>query len=363
MLNLLPEARSEAAAPAPVRRPLRPDAAEPIAIVGLSCRFPGGEGPDAFWQLLQSGGDAVRDIPGERWDVEAHYDPDPEAAGKMYVRRAGLLEGLDRFDPAFFSISPREAISLDPQQRLLLEVSWEALEGAGLAPEKLAGGRTGVFVGISGSDYANLLVRRGGENIDAYLGTGTSPAVAAGRLSYVLGLQGPCVATDTACSSSLVAISQACDSLRLGRCDLALAGGVNAIVTPEPMIAECKARMLAPNGRCKTFDAAADGFARGEGCGVVVLKRLGDAERDGDRILALIRGSAINQDGRSGGLTVPNGPAQQAVIAEALQAGGVEGHEIAYVEAHGTGTSLGDPIEVQALAAALGAGRARLSRS
>ncbi|MGE3806112.1 MAG: SDR family NAD(P)-dependent oxidoreductase, partial [Gemmataceae bacterium] len=331
--------------------------AEPIAIVGLSCRFPGGEGPDAYWQLLAEGREAVREVPADRWDVDAYYDPDPDLPGKMYVRRGGLLEQIDRFDPAFFSIAPREALSLDPQQRLLLETAWEALEHAGLSAGNLATGRTGVFVGICGSEYAGLLQRRGEAVIDAYLGTGTSPAAAAGRLSYVLGLQGPCVAIDTACSSSLVAVSQACDSLRAGRCDAALVGGVNAMVVPEPMIAACKARMLSPAARCKTFDAAADGFARGEGCGVVVLKRLSAARRDGDRVLALIRGSAVNQDGRSGGLTVPNGPAQQAVVREALSIAGIAPHEVEYVEAHGTGTSLGDPIEVQALAAALGEGR------
>ncbi|MGE3806182.1 MAG: SDR family NAD(P)-dependent oxidoreductase, partial [Gemmataceae bacterium] len=334
-----------------------PFAREPIAIVGLSCRFPGGARPEEFWQLLREGREAIREIPPERWDREAFYDPDPEAPGKMYVCRAGLLEHIDRFDAAFFGIAPREAVGLDPQQRLLLEVAWEALENAGLAGDSAAQKRTGVYVGISGSDYAALLAHRGVQAIDAYVGTGTAPAVAAGRLNYVLGLQGPSVAIDTACSSSLVAVSHACDALRSGRCDTALAGGVHAIVTPEAMIVECKARMLSPEGRCKTFDAAADGFVRGEGCGVVVLKRLSDAERDGDRILALIRGCAVNQDGRSSGLTVPNGLAQQDVLREALADAGVQPHHIDYVEAHGTGTSLGDPIEVQALGAALGKGR------
>jgi acyl transferase domain-containing protein/acyl carrier protein len=347
------------AVPAPVHREAPMPTAEPIAIVGLACRFPGGEGPEAFWQLLAEGREAVRDVPPDRWDIGAYYDPNPDAPGKMYVRRGALLKRIDQFDSAFFGIAPREAVGLDPQQRLLLETAWEALEQAGLSAEKLSGGRTGVYVGICGSDYAGLLLRRGEEGIDAYLGTGTSPAAAAGRLSYALGLQGPCVAIDTACSSSLVAVSQACDALRAGRCDAALVGGVNAMVMPEATIAACKARMLSPAGRCKTFDASADGYVRGEGCGMVVLKRLSDAQRDGDRILALIRGSAVNQDGRSGGLTVPNGPAQQAVICEALAAGGVAPHEVGYVEAHGTGTSLGDPIEVQALAAALGEGRDR----
>ncbi|MGE3805458.1 MAG: SDR family NAD(P)-dependent oxidoreductase, partial [Gemmataceae bacterium] len=345
------------AARSPVQSAAPVASAEPIAIVGLSCRFPGGESPDAFWQLLAQGREAVREIPADRWNLDAYFDPNPDVPGKMYVRRAAFLNRIDQFDPTCFGIAPREAVGLDPQQRLLLETAWEALEHAGLSAERLAGGRTGVYVGICGSDYAGLLLGRGHEEIDAYLGTGTSPAAAAGRLSYALGLQGPCVAIDTACSSSLVAVSQACDALRAGRCDAVLAGGVNALVMPEAMIAACKARMLSPAGRCKTFDASADGYVRGEGCGMVVLKRLSDAQRDGDRILAQIRGSAVNQDGRSSGLTVPNGPAQQAVIREALAVGGVAPHEVAYVEAHGTGTSLGDPIEVQALAMALGENR------
>ncbi|MGE3808188.1 MAG: beta-ketoacyl synthase N-terminal-like domain-containing protein, partial [Gemmataceae bacterium] len=343
----------------PARRSALPRPAavdEPVAIVGLSCRFPGGENAEAFWQLLRAGAEGIREIPPDRWNVDDFYAADPAAPGKMYVRRGGFLEQIDRFDAAFFGIAPREAMSLDPQQRLLLEVAWEALENAGLSPGSL-GGRTGVYIGISGSDFGSMLAQRGKETIDVYAGAGTSPATAAGRLSYVLGLQGPCVAIDTACSSSLVALSQACDALQAGRCEAALVGGVNAIVTPEAMIFECKAGMLSPEGRCKTFDAAADGYVRSEGCGVVVLKRASDARRDGDRILALIRGTAVNQDGRSSGLTVPNGPAQQAVVREALVAAGVEPFELSYVETHGTGTRLGDPIEVQALAVALGEGR------
>ncbi|MBI2784251.1 MAG: polyketide synthase dehydratase domain-containing protein, partial [Gammaproteobacteria bacterium] len=273
------------------------------------------------------------------------------------TRHGAFLDGIDQFDPEFFGISPREAVSMDPQQRLLLEVAWETLENAGIVPERLSGTRTGVFVGIMGSDYGQLLASRGPEAIDAYLAVGAVTSATAGRLSYVLGLEGPCLALDTACSSSLVAVHQACQSLRTGECELALAGGVNAILVPAGTISECKARMLAPDGHCKTFDAAANGFVRGEGCGIVLLKRLSDARRDGDSILALIRGSAVNQDGRSSGLTVPNGPAQQDVVRAALAAAGASPHDVGYVEAHGTGTALGDPIEVQALAAALGQGR------
>jgi acyl transferase domain-containing protein/NADP-dependent 3-hydroxy acid dehydrogenase YdfG len=332
---------------------------EPIAIVGIGCRFPGGaDSPEAFWRLLRDGVDAVREVPADRWDVDAYYDPDPDAPGRMASRWGAFVDGIDRFDPGFFGITPREAAGMDPQQRLLLEVAWEALENAGIAPTSLAGSATGVFVGIVNSDYEHLSRERGGqEEFGAYFASGNARSVASGRISYVLGLQGPSVSVDTACSSSLVAVHQAVQSLRAGECGLALAGGVNAILTPESSIAISRYRMLSPDGRCKTFDAAADGFARGEGCGIVVLKRLSDALADGDRVLALIRGSAVNQDGASSGLTAPNGPAQEAVIRRALADGALQPHEVGYVEAHGTGTSLGDPVEVQALAAALGAGR------
>jgi acyl transferase domain-containing protein/aryl carrier-like protein len=332
---------------------------EPVAIVGLGCRFPGGaDGPAAFWRLLRDGVDAVVEVPADRWDAGALFDPDPEAPGKSYSRWGGFLSGVDRFDAPFFGISPREAVSMDPQQRLLLEVAWEALEHAGLPPDRLARSRTGVFVGISGNDYASLPLRAGGAaGIDAYFGTGSSTSAAAGRLSYVLGLQGPSMAVDTACSSSLVAVHLACQSLRAGECDLALAGGVNLILTPEAHINLSRARMLAADGRCKTFDATADGYVRGEGCGLVVLKPLSAALAAGDPVLAVIRATAVNQDGPSVGLTAPNGQAQQAVVREALERAGLEPGAIDYVEAHGTGTALGDPIELGALAAALGAGR------
>jgi len=328
---------------------------EPIAIIGLGCRFPGGaNSPAAFWQLLEQGVDAISPVPGDRWDADTYHDPNPETAGKIVTRYGGFVDHLQEFDAAFFGIAPKEAVSLDPQQRLLMEVSWEAMEHAGVVPEQWAGRPVGVFVGISSNDYSQHLLQRPETDIDAYLATGNSHSVAAGRLSYSLGLTGPSLAVDTACSSSLVAVHLACQSLRNRECDAALAGGVNRLMAPEFSINFSKARMLAADGRCKTFDAAADGFSRGEGCGVVVLKRLTDALAGGDTILALIRGSAINQDGRSGGLTVPNGPSQQAVIREALNRAGLQPDQISYIEAHGTGTALGDPIEVGALGAVFG---------
>ena len=329
---------------------------EPIALVGIGCRFPGGaDTPDSFWDLLQGGVDAVREIPADRWDREALYDPSALAPGKMTTRWGGFLEGVDRFDEEFFGISPREAVGIDPQQRLLLEVSWRAMEDAGQAPDRLFGTPAGVFVGIASVDYALLQARNGSpELLDAYYATGFTHSVASGRLSYVLGLQGPSLSVDTACSSSLVAVHLACQSLRAGECRLALAGGINLILGPEIHIALSKARMMAADGRCKVFDAAADGFVRAEGCGVVVLKRLSDALADGDRIRAVLKGSAINHDGRSSGLTAPNGPSQEAVIRAALRNAGIEADRLQYVEAHGTGTALGDPIEARALAAVLG---------
>ncbi|MHB1132625.1 MAG: type I polyketide synthase [Chloroflexota bacterium] len=332
---------------------------EPIAIVGMGLRLPGGAtNPDAFWRLLHEGVDAVTEVPPSRWDVDAYYDPDPNAPGKVYTRYGAFLEGVDLFEPQFFGISPREAVALDPQQRLLLEVGWEALENAGQAPSRLQGTQTGVYIGMANSDYFRL-VFADTARLDAYCGTGSILSVAAGRLSYLLGLHGPSLIVDTACSSSLVAVHLACQSLRSGECRQALAGGVNLILTPEITINHCRAQMMAPDGRCKAFDARADGYVRGEGCAVVVLKRLSDAVAEGDRVLALIRGSAVNHDGRSGGLTAPNGPAQEAVIRAALAGAGVSPLQVSYVEAHGTGTSLGDPIEVQALASVLGQDRDR----
>ncbi|MGK7908957.1 MAG: SDR family NAD(P)-dependent oxidoreductase [Synechococcus sp.] len=332
---------------------------EPIAIIGTSCRFPGGaNNPEEFWQVLSQGVDTIGEVPPERWDIDQFYDPDPEAAGKTYTRYGGFLQQVDQFDPQFFGISPREAANMDPQQRLLLEVSWEALERAGLIPKQLSGSQTGVFVGITTNDYARLLVPGGDLNaIDTYFLAGNPLNAVAGRLSYTFGLQGPSIAIDTACSSSLVSVHLASQSLRNGECDLALAGGVNLILAPDNTVALSRARMMAPDGRCKTFDATANGFVRGEGCGMLVLKRLSDAERDGDRILALIRSSAVNQDGPSSGFTVPNKAAQEALMQRVLTAANITPADVDYVEAHGTGTSLGDPIEIRALAAVLGHNR------
>ncbi|HEV7583255.1 MAG TPA: SDR family NAD(P)-dependent oxidoreductase [Mycobacterium sp.] len=332
--------------------------ASSFAIVGYAARFPGAADIDEFWDVLRQGRDAVSEVPEDRWDVEEFFDPDPGAPGKVVTRRAGFVEDVTGFDAPFFGMSTREVRFLDPQHRLLLETAWRAVEHSGTAPTALANTNTGVFIGLSTHDYLGMASAEltYGE-IEAYMAIGTSASAAAGRISYRLGLQGPAVAVDTACSSSLVAIHQACQALRLGECDLALAGGANVLISPATMITFSHAQMLAPDGRCKTFDAAADGYVRGEGCGVIVVKRLEDAIRDGDRIRAVIRGSAINQDGASGGLTVPNGVAQQRVIAEALKRAGVAAGDVEYLEAHGTGTSLGDPIEVQAAGAVLGAGR------
>lgn len=328
---------------------------EPIAIIGMGCRFPGGANdPEAFWEVLKNGVDTIREVPENRWDINAYYDRDPETPGKAYARSAGFLDSeVDKFDAHFFGISPREAINIDPQQRILLEVSWEAIENAGIDPNSLMKSKTGVFIGINASDYAQMQLKDNA-NLNAYSFTGTTSSVAAGRLSYVLGLQGPNVAIDTACSSSLVSVHLACQSLRNRECQLALAGGVNLMLAAATNIVLSKMRALAPDGRCKTFDADADGYGRGEGCGIVLLKPLSDAEKDGDNILAVIRGSAIAHDGSSSGLTVPNGLAQQELIRTALAKAKVEPERISYVEVHGTGTSLGDPIEVEALGAVLG---------
>ena len=332
---------------------------EPIAVVGIGCRLPGDvHGPDSFWDLLSSGRDGISEVPSERFDVDAWYDPDPSAAGKIATRWGGFVRDVDQFDAAFFGISRREAISMDPQQRILLETSWEALEHSGTAPASLSGSNVGVFFGLSTADYYQLLMQTGHAAIDGYTATGAAHSIAAGRLAYLLGIHGPNLVVDTACSSSLVALHLACQSLRAGECEMALAGGANLILLPETTIALSKARMLAPDGRCKTFDESADGFVRSEGCGVAVLKTLSRALNDRDNILAVVRGSAVNQDGRSSGLTAPNGLAQEKVIREAMESAGVQPSEVQYVEAHGTGTSLGDPIEAHALAGVFGAGRA-----
>ena len=333
---------------------------EAIAIVGMGCRFPGGaDSPEAFWQLLNDGRDAITEVPPERCDINAYYDADADAPGKMNTRYGGFIKHVEAFDPGFFGISPREAVSMDPQQRLLLEVAWEALEHANIPPHSLYGTAAGVFIGIIGQDYAQrLFAPEHLKQIDAYVGTGASLGVAAGRLSYTLGLTGPSFSLDTACSSSLVTLHLACESLRRKECNLALTGGVNLILEPGLSINFSKARMMAPDGRCKTFDGAADGYVRGEGCGILVLKRLSDAVAAGDTILALVRGSAVNQDGPSGGLTVPRGPSQEQVIRQALNNAGIAPDAVSYVEAHGTGTALGDPIELGSLDQVFSPGRA-----
>jgi acyl transferase domain-containing protein/SAM-dependent methyltransferase len=333
---------------------------QPIAIVGLAFRFPGaGDDPEALWRHVAAGDDLIRPAPSDRWDLDQPLPGSATHSAAGPQPRGGYLPRVDEFDPLFFGISPREAETMDPQQRLLLEVGWEALENAAIAPAVLGGSRTGVFVGIAGSDFAQRVLDQDSERLDGYMASGASHAVAAGRLAYALDLSGPCMSIDTACSSSLVAISAACDSLRLGRSNLALAGGVSLILSPETTIILAKAGMLSPSFRCRSFDAAADGFVRGEGCGVVVLKRLTDAERDGDRIRAVIRGTAVNQDGRSSGLTAPNGPAQQSLLRDALSDADVRPGQVQYIEAHGTGTRLGDPIEAQALEAVFGPDRPR----
>ncbi|MEM7130014.1 MAG: beta-ketoacyl synthase N-terminal-like domain-containing protein [Chloroflexota bacterium] len=322
---------------------------EPIAIIGLGCRFPGeADTPAEFWQMLCDGVDAIREVPAGRWDEDEYYDPEPNVPGKMYTQRGGFLEQVDTFDPQFFGISPREAASLDPQQRMLLEVSWEAFESAGIVPEPDS--LTGIFLGINAYDYGTLLANGNLSDSQRYQTlAGVGLGFAAGRLAHTFGMMGPCVAIDTICSASLVAVHQACQSLRNEECNLALVGGVQALLDPEITVELCQANVLAPDGHCKTFDAAADGYVRGEGCGMVVLKRLSDARNDGDTILAVIQGSMVNHDGHSSTITAPRGPSQEAVIKRALQNAQLEPQQIGYIEAHGTGTSLGDPIEIDAL--------------
>lgn len=328
---------------------------EPIAVIGMACRFPGkADSVEQYWQMLQDEVDAVGPIPQERWDHSLFFDASGERPGSTYVGEAAFLQQIDGFDAEFFAIPPREANSLDPQQRLLLELAYETLQHAGIASQRLKNSQTGVFIGIGQQDYLHLL-RASGEitGAELYTGTGNGFCFASGRLSYQLGLQGPSFSIDTACSSSLVALHQACLSLRAQECDLALTGGVQLMLSPNAFVLMSAAKALAKDGRCKSFAASADGYGRGEGAGMVALKRLSDAQRDGDRVVAVIRGSAVDHDGRSSGLTVPNGRAQEALLRKLLQTANAQADEIAYIETHGTGTSLGDPIEYQALAEVL----------
>ncbi|MEV8038086.1 beta-ketoacyl synthase N-terminal-like domain-containing protein [Streptomyces sp. NPDC086182] len=331
---------------------------QPLAVIGLSCRLPGGGTPEEFWQSLADGRDSTSRFPEERHSVAGFYNPDPDHPGTAYTLSGNFLDGpVDAFDPTVFGISPREAAGMDPQQRLVLELAWEAMENACLPPSELEGSRVGVFLGASTSDYVRMRQQKGSmADVDAYQLIG-EPSFLAGRISYTFGFQGPSMVIDTACSSSLVALEQAVLSLRSGACDTALVGGVNLMLSPYGFVLVSKLRALSPDGRCKTFDAAADGYARGEGGALFVLKRLSEAEAAGDRVLAVVRGVATEHDGRSSGLTVPNPAAQQNVITSALKDAGVSPADLTYVEAHGTGTQLGDPIELKALDAVTSAGR------
>jgi 8-amino-7-oxononanoate synthase len=333
---------------------------EPIAIIGIGCRFPGAENPQAFWSMIRDGKSGIVEVPKSRWDVDAYYDADQTKSGKANTRWGGFLENIDHFDPQFFGIAPKEAVTMDPQQRLLLEVAWQTLEDAGQIPEDLKGSKTGVFIGIGTHDYSIMLWQQ--PVSEPYATTGTGNCIAANRISYSFDFKGPSLAVDTACSSSLVAVHLACQSIWTGESELALAGGVNMLLLPTIMVGFSKGGFMSSEGRCKSFDADADGYVRGEGAGLVLLKPLSQAEADGDDIYGVILSSAVNQDGLSNGLAAPNPQAQEAVLREAYQKVGIDPAQVDYVEAHGTGTKVGDPIETNALGAVFGKERSHQNK-
>lgn len=355
LLGQIQNVKSE---PAVELLPTQKDKNEPIAIIGLSCRFPGGSNSkDEYWQMLLNGQDAVTEMTTERWSMRDYFDPDPSVPGKMYSKWAGLIDSVKSFDAEFFGISRDEAKVMDPQQRLLLEMGWEAIERAGYSVSSLRGCAGGIYIGAVNSEYAQLQSRMPDSALNGYMGTGNATSVLAGRLAFHLGFEGPAMVVDTACSSSLVSVDLACQSLRSGKTNLALAGGINLNINPQTNIILSKAMMLSSDGRCKAFDHKANGYVRSEGAGVLMLKRLSDAERDGDDIIAVIRGGAVNQDGRSQGLTAPNAQSQQEVLKAALKSAGLQAKDVDYIEAHGTGTALGDPVEVSAIDAVFSGSR------